>query len=85
MPSKKQNVTLLKDNSASKGVAFITTASSLNMRNEDGTIISVLPKNTKCMWYGYYANNLPTMNGKFYYVVANGKTGFVSAQYVKRS
>lgn len=62
---------------------YKVTASSLNMRTGAGTeksVICTLPKDTAVTCYGYYSEN----NGNVWlYVIANGKTGFVSKKYLQ--
>lgn len=76
--------TIQKDNSAKNGVKLITTASSLNLRNKNGGIITTLPKGSVCLWYGYFTTNMPNFSGEFYYVSVGGKEGFVSVKYVQK-
>lgn len=79
-----QNVAPMQhDSRYQNGKTFKTTASVLNLRGQNGAVIATLKNGTSCAWYGYYTTKLPGMSGKFYWVVANGRTGYVSAQYVK--
>lgn len=71
------------DSKYKNGKTFKVTASALNMRGQNGAVMTTLKNGTSCTWYGYYTTKLPGMSGKFLWVVANGKTGYVSAQYVK--
>ena len=71
------------DSKYKNGKTFKVTASALNMRGQNGAVMTTLKNGTRCTWYGYYTAKLPGMSGKFLWVVANGKTGYVSAQYVK--
>lgn len=63
---------------------YVVTASELNLRmGPDVTYATVakLPKGTECQCYGYYTS---TGGVKWFYVVAEGKTGFVASTYLKR-
>ena len=71
------------DSKYKNGKTFKVTASALNMRGQNGAVMTTLKNGTSCTWYGYYTTKLPGMSGKFLWVVANGKTGYVSAKYVK--
>lgn len=65
------------------GKTMSVTTNALNVRGQNGVTLYSIPKGTKVKWYGYYTVTLPTMSGKFLWVSINGKTGFVSATYVK--
>lgn len=56
------------------------TSSTLNFRDKpvNGKVLQTLKKGAKLDIYGYSDNNKT-----WYYCTANGKTGYVSAQYVK--
>ena len=63
---------------------YRVTADYLNLRTgagKDYAIIDVLPNGTFAMCYGFYD---VVGNIKWYRVVANGKTGFVSSHYLKK-
>ena len=70
----------------SKLAGTYRTTSKLNMRYVAGkltkdNIICVIPKNKKVQCYGYYN----VVNGtKWYLVVYDSKTGFVSSKYLKK-
>ena len=70
----------------SKLAGTYKTTSKLNMRYVAGklikdNIICVIPKNKKVQCYGYYN----VVNGtKWYLVVYDSKTGFVSSKYLKK-
>ena len=72
---------MYQDKSAKGGKSFRTTA-NLNIRLGAGTnkkILKVLNKGTKATWYGYYN----VVSGvKWYLVVADGVTGYVSSKYL---
>lgn len=57
------------------------TTTELNLRygpsSDKYEVIEELPKGTKVQCYGYYT-------GAWYYVVANGKTGFVHSDYIAK-
>ena len=79
--SKTYEDALYKDGSAKGGKTFKTTA-NLNIRYGAGTtkkILKVLSKGTKVVWYGYYNTVGAT---KWYLVVADGVTGYVSSKYL---
>lgn len=70
-----------RESGYAKGKTLTTTA-PLNMRKGAGTskdIITVLPKETKVTWYGYYTT---VNNVKWYLVQANGYTGYCSSKYL---
>lgn len=87
---KKKKETSLTLESAkykdSKLAGTYKTTSKLNMRYVAGkltkdNIICVIPKNKKVQCYGYYN----VINGtKWYLVVYDSKTGFVSSKYLKK-
>lgn len=87
MPTKptqtKNLATMIHDARYKNGKIYTVTANELNIRAQDGSIITTCKNGAKCQWYGYYTNNLPGMSGKFLWVIVNGTTGFVSAMYVK--
>lgn len=66
----------------SKGKTLKTTA-NLRLRagvGESKTIIKVLSKGSKIIWYGYYT----TVSGVKWYLVVDstGQEGFMSSQYL---
>ena len=79
----KKLATMIHDARYKNGKIYTVTANELNVRAQDGSIITTCKNGAKCQWYGYYTNNLPGMSGKFLWVIVNGTTGFVSAMYVK--
>lgn len=90
----KNTETLIINNNSEKKVfaknrdselsgAYFTT-SELNLRTGPDTkysILEELPKGTKCQCFGYYTT---TKGVNWLYVMANGKTGFVSSKYLTR-
>lgn len=83
-PSQNNKLAVMLQNKAyQNGKTMTVTANALNVRGQNGVTLYSIPKGTKVQWYGYYTTTLPTMSGKFLWVSINGKTGFVSAAYVK--
>lgn len=83
-PSQNNKLaTMLHNKAYQNGKTMTVTANALNVRGQNGITLYSIPKGTKVQWYGYYTTTLPTMSGKFLWVSINGKTGFISAAYVK--
>lgn len=70
-----------KDGSVTSGRRLVTTA-PLNVRTgagTDKTILTTLPQGTGVVWYGFYS----VRDGvKWYVIIGNGYTGFVSSEYL---
>ena len=73
-----------KSKNSAYNKTYAVTASALNMRSGASTgkaVLTVLPKGTKFRCYGYFTK---AADGTIWlYGVANGKTGFCSAAYLK--
>lgn len=80
-----QNPPLKQDTSAKYGIKYTVKANGgLNIRDAQGTIITLLSNGSTVMWYGYYTEQY-SMDGKWLYVkTSNGVTGYVSSKYLVR-
>lgn len=80
-----KNPPLKQDTSAKSGIKYTVKANGgLNIRDAQGTIITLLSNGSTVMWYGYYTEQY-FIDGKWLYVkTSNGVTGYVSSKYLVR-